>query len=404
MPRKAKGLTVRQVETLTKPGFHADGGGLYVQVTPSGGRTWVFRYQIAGRRRMMGLGSAARLTLAEAREKATEARRMVGEGQDPIEAKRATPTAPSTMPTFADVAGWYIDAHRAGWTNPKHAAQWGNTLAAYAFPVMGGLPIDEVGTERVLQCLTPIWTAKPETAGRVRGRIEAVLDYAKARGWRDGENPARWKGHLALTLPARSKVRRVEGHASLPYREMPAFWPRLCAADGMGARALEFAILTAGRTGEVLGALWDEIDMDAMTWTIPGQRMKAGQDHRVPLSAPALALLRRMATVRQGALVFPGQKAGKPLSNMAMKQALRRMGRDDLTPHGFRSTFRTWAAEQTSTPHEICEAALAHTQGDKVVAAYQRGDLLDKRRRLMDAWAVFVTAEGQGATVIPMAR
>lgn len=322
----------------------------------------------------------------------------------PIEARKALPTNEPTMPAFATVAGWYIDAHRAGWTNPKHAAQWGSTLATYAYPVMGGLPINEVGTDHVLQCLTPLWATKPETASRVRGRVESVLDFAKARGWRDGENPARWKGHLALTLPDKSKVHRVEGHVSLPYRDMPAFWPRLCAVDGMGANALQFAILTAGRTGEVLGALWSEIDMDAMTWTVPGERMKAGQDHRVPLSAPALALLRRMETIRQGVLVFPGQKAGKPLSSMAMKAALRRMGRGDITPHGFRSTFRTWSAEQTSTPHEICEAALAHTQGDKVVAAYQRGDLLDKRRLLMDQWAAYVTAEGQGANVLPMAR
>jgi integrase len=322
MPKKAKGLTVRQVETLTKPGFHADGGGLYLQILPSGAKTWVYRYQIAGRRRMMGLGSAALVTLAEAREKALTARRMVYEGQDPIEAKRATPAAPSTIPTFADAAGQFIEAKRAGWRNDKHAAQWGATLATYAFPLVGGVPVNEIGTEQVLSVLTPIWTEKPETAGRVRGRIESVLDYAKARGWRDGENPARWRGHLSLTLPAKGKVRRVEGYPSLAYRDMPAFWPRLQAADGMGARALEFAILTAGRTGEVLGALWSEIDMDAATWTIPGERMKAGQDHRVPLSAPALALLRRMATVRQGALVFPGQKAGRPLSNMAMKQAL----------------------------------------------------------------------------------
>ncbi|WP_299438935.1 site-specific integrase [uncultured Rhodospira sp.] len=405
MPKRAKGLTARQVQTLMEPGLYADGEGLYLQITKTGGKTWIYRFSLAGRRRDMGLGPASVLRLAEARERAREARALVAAGTDPIEARRALPiNAGPAVPTFGAARVEYVEAKRAGWRNDKHAAQWSATLATYADPVIGEMPVDAVTTEQVLQCLTPIWTSKPETASRVRGRIESVLDYAKARGWRDGENPARWKGHLALTLPAKSKVRRVEGHASLPYRDMPALWPHIQAADGMGARALEFAILTAGRTGEVLGARWDEIDLAAETWTIPGERMKAGAEHRVPLSAPALALLRKMAAVRICPHVFPGQKAGRPLSNMAMKMTLKRMGREDITPHGFRSTFRTWAAEQTSTPHEVCEAALAHTQGNKVVAAYQRGDLLDRRRLLMDTWAAYVTSADHGDTVVSMVR
>ena len=393
MAKKAAGLSARQVQTIKTPGMFADGGGLYLQVTATGAKSWVVRYvsPTSGKRRDMGLGGLASVSLADAREKARDAKSLVVAGADPLEAKRATAATQAQevamATTFREVAEGYIESMRPGWKNAKHAEQWGSTLATYAHPVMGTLPITVVDTTAVLNALQPIWTTKTETASRLRGRIEAILDYAKARGLRTGENPARWKGHLDHILPAKGDVAKVEHHASLPYVAMPTVWPKIQAQDGMGARALEFAILTATRTGEVLGALWSEIDIDARTWSIPGERMKANVEHRVPLSNMAMALLRKLASIRQGDLVFPGQ-SGRPLSNMAMAMVLRRM-KIEATPHGFRSTFRTWAAEATNVQHEVAEAALAHTQGDKVVAAYQRGDMFEKRRELMIAWASF---------------
>lgn len=398
MARRAAGLTARRVETEKRPGLYADGGGLYLQVGEKGARSWIYRFQIEGTRRDMGLGSADLFTLAEARVKALAARKLVAEKVDPIkrrkdeEAAKALEAAKST--TFREAAEQYIEANRAGWRNRKHADQWSATLSAYAYPVLGGLPVAGVDTGLVCKVIEPIWTAKPETAGRVRGRIEAILDYAKARDLRSGENPARWKGHLDQILPAKGDVVKVRHHASLPHADLPAFWPRLGASDGMGARALELAILTATRTGEVLGATWAEIDMGAKVWTVPGERMKAGADHRIPLSEPALALLRKMSAIRTGDLVFAGP-GGRALSNMTMTATLRRM-KVEATAHGFRSTFRTWTAEQTKAPAEVAEAALAHTQG-KLHAAYQRGDLFEKRADLMAAWGRFV--EGKGAEV-----
>lgn len=401
MPKKAAGLTARKVETIKTPGLFADGNGLYLQVTATGAKTWIFRFSLGGKRRDMGLGSSTVVSLAEARQKALDAKKLVTGGEDPLDARKAQAAvlaleAAKAM-TFKECATAYIDSMRAGWKNVKHGGQWTSTLETYAYPSIGELPISGIDTGLVLKVLEPIWTTKTETASRVRGRIESVLDYAKVRGYRSGENPARWKGHLDLILPAKAAVAKVEHHASVPYAAMPAFWPRLQAHDGMGARALEFAILTATRTGEVLGATWTEIDMDAKVWTIPGERMKAGAVHRVPLPDPALALLRKMAAIRvKGCeLVFRGQLAGKPLSNMAMAMVLRRM-KVDATPHGFRSTFRTWVAEQTRFPHDVAEAALAHTQGDRVVAAYQRGDLFDKRRELMTEWAKYCEGEING--------
>ncbi len=398
MAKMAVGLSARKVETIKTPGLFADGNGLYLQVTQTGAKSWIFRYQMAGRRRDMGLGSALIVSLADARQKALDAKRMVVSGKDPLDEKKADSASQALETaravTFKECAAAYIDSMRAGWKNAKHAAQWGATLETYAYPSLGDLPIGGVDIGLVLKVLEPIWTVKTETASRVRGRIEAILDYAKARGYRTGENPARWKGHLDHILPSKASVAKVEHHPSLPYTAMPAFWPKLQIQDGMGARALEFAILTAARTNEVLGARWDEIDLEARVWSVPGSRMKAGVDHRVPLTEPAVALLRKMAAVRIGELVFPGQRHDRQkdhdrqLSNMAMAMVLRRMN-IEATPHGFRSTFRTWVAEQTRFPHEVAEAALAHTQSDKVVAAYQRGDLFDKRRELMAAWAAY---------------
>ena len=409
MPKKAVGLTARKVETIKAPGMFADGNGLYLQVTETGAKTWVFRYQIAGRRRDMGLGSAGVVTLAEARQKAVDAKKLAMMGRDPLEAKKAQAAAQALEEakavTFQECAEAYIESMRAGWKNAKHSAQWSSTLETYAYPVMGRLPINGIDTGLVLAVLEPIWRTKSETASRVRGRIESVLDYAKVRGYRGGENPARWKGHLDNILPAKTDVAAVEHHASLPYAEVSSFWPRLQIQDGLGARALEFAILTACRSGEVLGARWDEIDLEARTWIVPAERMKAEAEHRVPLSEPAVTLLRKLATIRQSAFVFAGQNSDRPLSNMAMTMVLRRM-KAGVTAHGFRSTFRTWGAECTGYPHEVLEAALAHTMGDKVVQAYQRGDLFEKRRRLMTDWGEFCNTKPaeSGASVLPMRR
>jgi integrase len=305
-------------------------------------------------------------------------------------------TALAKVITFKAAAEKYIAAHRAGWATAKHAAQMEGDAhhLYYAEPIIGALPVQAIETGLVMKVLDPIWTAKPETAGRVRQRVEAVLDWAKVRGYREGENPARWKGHLDVLLPARAKVRQVEHHAALPYAEMGEFMAALVEQEGASARALEFAILTAARTGETLGATWSEIDFDGKVWTIPAKRMKAGKEHRVPLSSRVVEIVRSMKelagqNVPADAFVFPGARRGRPLSNMAFLMLLRRMRRDHLTAHGFRSTFRDWAAERTSYPSEVAEMALAHSVSDKVEAAYRRGDLFEKRRRLMDEWAKY---------------
>ncbi len=401
MPPRPEPLTALRVKTA-KPGRYGDGGKLYLLVRSAEAAWWVFRYTAAGKMREIGLGPARgqnAVTLARARDKAAELYRMVEDGLDPlavreaeVEAKAAEAKASARRAiTFRDVAIDYIAAQAPGWDNPKHKAQWGSTLEAYAFPHLGDLPIAEVTTDHVLAVLQPIWHAKPETATRLRGRIESVLTAATVKGLRASDNPARWRGHLAELLPARSKVAPVKHHTALPFAELPAFFLRLQAADGLGARALEMAILTAGRTNEVLGAVWAEIDLDAALWTIPPARMKARREHRVPLSAPAVALLHKLATIRTGKHVFAGQRDGKALSNMALLMTLRRMKRADLTAHGFRSTFRDWAAETTAFPSEVVEMALAHAVGSRVEAAYRRGDLFEKRRKLMNDWGAFCT-------------
>ncbi len=417
--REGGRLTVKGLEKLLQPGRYGDGAGLWFQVRapdqPAAGsrptrevrptRSWLFRFAWQGRQRQLGLGPYPEIGLAEARDAAARARRMVLAGVDPIAAKReqAAETARAAR-TFEQAAGEFIEAREPSWRNDKHAAQWRATLAAYAFPVIGRLPVAEVDTAHVLAILRPVWAEKPETASRLRGRIEAILAAEAVAGQRSRENPAAWRNHLDKLLPARSKVAPVEHHAALPWADLPAFFVRLQAADGIGARALELAILTAARTGEVLGATWGEIDMEGRVWTVPASRMKAGREHRVPLSEPAIALLRRLATLRDSdgpeAFVFPGQRHGAALSNMAMAMALRRLGRDDITAHGFRSTFRDWAAERSGFPGEVAEAALAHVVGDKVEAAYRRGDLFEKRARLMAAWSAYATKAP--AAVVPL--
>ena len=405
MPKRLiGGLTARRAETQKAPGLFADGGGLYLAVT-GGGKSWIFRYQVAGRRRDMGLGSADTFTLAEAREKAREARRLVAEGVDPIEARRAGRAAKALAAqkamTFKEVAERYIEAHKAGWRNAVHAKQWPSTLETYAYPVFGSLPVSAIDVGLVTKAIEPIWTAKPETAGRVRGRIEAILDYATARKWRTGENPARWRGHLETLLAKRSKVRRVAHHAALPYAEMAAFMAELRGQEGTAARALEFAILTAARTGEVIGARWTEINFAERLWTLPAERMKGGREHRVPLAPAALAIVENLAATRRGDFVFAGAKGGA-LSNMSMLMLLRRMGRGELTAHGFRSSFRDWAAERTGFPAEVAEMALAHVVGNQVEAAYRRGDLFAKRRQLAESWAKFCYAAPAAGEVVSL--
>jgi integrase len=406
--RQGNRLTARMVEQLKRPGYYGDGGGLVLRVGDGGSKAWLFRYKTHGRVREMGLGPARDVSLAEARERAREARRLRRVGIDPIDAKRERQTAgrldAAKMITFAQCAAAYIENHRAAWKNQKHAAQWEATLRTYAYPVFGNLPIAAVDTALVVKVLDAIWTTKPETASRLRGRIEAVLDFAKVRGYRVGENPARWKGHLKEALPAVSRVRKIKHHAALAYAEIGAFMAELRKRQGGAADALEFAILTAARTGEVIGVRWPEIDMAQRTWTVPAARMKAGVEHRIPLSEQALVVLRRAAAAKVNDVVFCGQKPGRPLSNMALLMMLRRMDRDDITVHGFRSTFRDWAADRTTFPREIVEAALAHTVVNKTEAAYRRSDLFEKRRPLIEQWGSFCDQRfvDGGATVVPL--
>ena len=401
-------LSAVKVANLKQRGMYADGGGLYLQASENGSRSWIFRFKQNGRSRDMGLGSLTAVSLATAREIAADCRRKRSAGLDPIETRKAdrreAQLAAARSMTFDQCRDAFIEAHKEGWRNAKHRAQWTNSLAAYVTPIFGSLPTQRIDVNLVVKALGPIWSTKPETGARVRGRIERILDWAKVRGFRQGENPARWRGHLDVLLPARSKVRQVQHHAALPYSEIGTFMAALRTRDGVAARALEFTILTAARTGEVLGSRWEEIDLQTKVWTVPASRMKAGREHRVPLSRAAIALLKNMRSTGRNDLVFPGERRGKPLSNMSMLMTLRRMGRNDLTAHGFRSTFRDWAAECTDFPREVAEAALAHVVGDKVDAAYRRGDLFEKRR-LMDAWAVHCqTASETGEAVISLNR
>ena len=390
MAREFNRLTPLKVTRLKIRGMHADGGGLYLQVSRYDTKSWIFRYTLEGQQHDMGMGPLHSITLAAAREKATAYRAMLVEGIDPIQARNATRNArmseAARAMSFAECARRYIASHRAGWKNPKHAEQWVNTLATYAESVFGELPVQAVDTTLVMKAIEPLWIVKPETASRLRGRIESVLDWAKIRELRTGDNPARWRGHLDQLLPARGKVRAVEHHAALAYQKIGDFMAALREQGGTAARALEFAILTAARTGEVIGATWNEIDVTAKVWTVPPQRMKAEKEHKVPLSARVLEVIGRQQTMRESDFVFPSTRAGKPLSNMAMAELLKRMGHGNVTVHGFRSSFRDWASEQTNYPREVCEMALAHAVDSKVEAAYRRGDLFEKRRRLMNDW------------------
>ncbi|MGF1650881.1 MAG: tyrosine-type recombinase/integrase [Hyphomicrobiaceae bacterium] len=394
MARTLNKLSARSVQTLTKPGRHSDGGGLYLVIDPGGAKRWVFLYRRRrdGRQTEMGLGGLLGVSLAEARNRATEARQQLAAGIDPLEARRAADEAQrraSDTRTFGTIADELIAAKSPGWRNEKHRAQWQMTLQVYAAPLRD-LPPAEITTEDVLAVLQPIWAEKPETASRTRGRIEAVLDAARVRGLipHGTPNPARWRGHLDHLLPKLRKLNHRH-HAALPWQELPAFMLELRARQAPAARALEWCILTAARIGEALGTRWQEIDLDGAVWECPADRMKAGKPHRVPLSPAALALLETIPRGTPDSLVFPGTRHGKPFSNMVFKALFVRMGQPNITTHGFRSTFRDWAGECTSHPREVCEAALAHAVGDAVELAYRRGDALEKRRGLMTDWATY---------------
>ena len=402
-------LTARSLDKLIKeasPGLIGDGGGLYLQVGKTGGLSWLYRFQLNGSRRAMGLGKHPEVSLAQARDRAASARKQVADGIDPIEAKEhaqlAAKAAQNKALTFQQCAAEYIDAHRSSWKSIKHAQQWENTLSTYAYPFIGDKPVSAVTTDDVLTILKPIWASKNETASRVRNRIELIIAAAKARKRFEGENPAQWKGHLDKLLAKRKQVAQVEHHAALPYSQLPTFWRNLETAEGMAAKALQFTILTACRTSEVLNAQWSEMDLASALWTIPASRMKARREHKVPLSDAAVAVLERLARVQDNPFVFPGMKEGRPLSNLAMLMLLRRMDLGHLTVHGFRSSFRDWAAEETAFPNMVAEMALAHTVGSAVEAAYRRGDLLEKRRAMMQAWADYV--ETQPATNVVLLR
>lgn len=397
MVKSVERLSALGVSKLTKPGYHCDGAGLYLQVSSSGTKSWIFRYTIAKKQREMGLGPLHTIGLADARAKAKDCRALLLSGKDPLDAREAHRLTESLerarMITFDKCAEAYIAAHRGSWKNLKHAAQWESTLSTYAGTIIGSLPVAEVDTALVVKVLSPIWQTKTETATRLRGRIESILDWATVSKYRIGENPARWRGHLDNLLADPSKVSKVVHHPALPWQALSPFMSDLSQCEGTAARAVEFAIMTATRSGEVRGATWEEIDLDAAVWTIPAERMKAGKEHRVPLSGSAIELLKSM---HGASLVFPGRRAGSPLSDMSLTAVLRRMGRKDITVHGFRSTFRDWCAESAanSFPREVCEHALAHSLPDKVEAAYRRGDLLEKRKVLMQTWSDYLRGDG----------
>jgi integrase len=402
MARALNKLNARQVATLNRDGRYSDGGGLYLVVGPGASRRWCFLFRWRGKLKEMGLGSLASVSLADARQKAGGARRTVAEGRNPIEDRKAEAAAREAADTnFGAFTDDLVQGLSHGFRNEKHKAQWTMTLTRYAAPLRA-MRLDDISTDDILGVLQPLWQSRPETASRLRGRIERVLDAAKAKGLRSGENPARWRGHLDALLPRRQKLTRGH-HAAMPHADVPAFIASLRASESISALALEFLILTAARSGEVLGARWDEFDLNGKLWTVPASRMKAGREHRVPLTPRALAILRSVEKVRTADYVFPGQRRSKPLSVMALAMVLRRMQLEHVTVHGFRSAFRDWCGEATAFPRDVAEAALAHAVGDMTERAYRRGDALDKRRKLMAAWASFIEPK-LASNVVPIRK
>ncbi len=391
-------LTQLQVDRTKGKTLLADGAGLYLNITENGSRSWLYRYMLLSKAHWMGLGSYPDLSLAGAREQAAEARKLTRQGIDPLARKREQTqvlrAASAKVITFDEAAKQFIEDNKAGWRNPKHVAQWRATLETYASPMIGALDVALIETSHIINVLKPIWTKKTETASRLRGRIENVLDWATVHKYRSGENPARWKGYLEHILPKPSAVAKVEHHPALPWKEAAVFMKALREQQGVGARALEFLVLTVARSGEVRLATWDEFDLESGVWTVPSKRMKAGREHRVPLAMRAVSIAQEMKDLYgMKGYVFPGAREGRPLSDMTLTAVLKRMGRSDLTAHGFRSTFRDWAAEVTTYPAEMAEMALAHTVSDKVEAAYRRGDLFDKRRKMSEDWSSFCDAQ-----------
>lgn len=400
-------LTPRQVQTAS-PGKHEDGGGLRLVVSKAGAKKWVLRFTIDGKRREMGLGSYPDVGLGEARDNARTYRKQARKGIDPIEARFLEELQ---IPTFTACAASYIRAHRRSWKNAKHARQWVSTLKRYARRDIGAKTVDAITTEDILKILSPIWTTKTETAKRLQGRMENILDFAAARKYRDPLNPARWRGHLDKLLPKPSRVKKVVHHPAMPYADVPAFMAELTENGSLSALALKFLILTATRTSEVLKAQWDEIDLEAAVWIIPAERMKARREHRVPLSEAAMNTLKALPRITGNPpYLFPGSRRGRPLSNMSMLQLMRGMGygvhghRGDYVPHGFRSSFRDWSGEVSSFPRDVAEMALAHIIENKVEAAYRRGDLFAKRIKMMQAWADYLDKVNHGAEIVTLSR
>lgn len=406
MPRIAKELSALEVGRLTKPGLHFVGGvpGLALQVVTTGARTWILRASVGSKRRDIGLGGYPAVTLAGAREAARDKRNKIQEGIDPVEdgriKKSSLAAERAAAMTFSQCAKAFISTKQAEWANAKHAAQWAATIATYAEPTIGNVLVKDIETSHIVRVLEPIWGLKTETASRLRGRIESVLDWATVSGYRKGDNPARWRGHLDKLLASPKKIQKVEHHAAIAFAEMPSFMKALSKANGIGARALEFAILTAVRSGEVRGAVWSEIDLKNALWTIPAKRMKGKREHRVPLTQEAVSLLQQLPQGEPTDFVFTTETK-KKFSDATLTAVLKRMGRDE-TAHGFRSTFRDWASERTNYSREVCEMALAHTIGNAVEAAYRRGDLFEKRTALMRDWAAFCGTEPPEAGNLPI--
>jgi integrase len=399
-------LSALKVQRAKNPGMYADGGSLYLRVAEGGSKQWIFRYVTNGRMRDMGIGPAHILTLQEAREKAREANKLRLEGIDPIAHKRARlaalRAADAKQMTFRQCGEAFIKDNERGWTNAKHRHDWPASLPMYVYPTLGALPVAAIDTPLVLKVIKPLWERVPETARRVRGRIEAVLGWATVHHYRAGDNPARWAGHLEHALPSRSVIAPVKHHAAMPYVEVPAFMAKLKQKSSVSAACLQFVVLTAARRAEATGAMWGEIDLDAAVWTIPASRMKAGEQHRVPLSSAAIAVLKDMAAIRISEYVFPGNAAGRPVHGASVAGLAKRVAGSDITLHGFRSSFRDWCSERTSFPHEVAEMALAHAIPSAVEKAYRRGDLFDKRRRLIEAWSEFCSKPNATAAVVPL--
>ena len=393
-------LTPRKVSTA-KQGKYEDGGGLRLVVGASGSKKWVLRFSLKGKRREMGLGAYPTVSLGDARAMAAEYRQQAADGTDPIKARAVEPVR---IPNFTTCAARYIRAHRKGWRNHKHQRQWVTTMKTYARPTIGDMSVDEISTEDILKILKPIWNTKTETAKRVQGRIENILDYASAYKWRDSNNPARWRGHLDKLLPKPSRVKNSRHHPAMPYQEVARFMEELRINQSISALALRFLILTATRTSEVLKAEWAEIDLKTAVWTIPAERMKARREHRIPLTKESIIILKETPKIHGNPYVFPGSRSNRPLSNMALLQLMRGMGygvnedRGDYVPHGFRSSFRDWSGEVSSYPRDVAEMALAHTIQNKVEAAYRRGDLFEKRRKMMDDWEAYLKPNTNGST------